>query len=97
MSLNKCYSVVLQAAVDPAAVSVIQSQQPTAEERAHGTISMKTYYQYLTTDRGHLLTLIVIVLFILGEVSHIILFLSSQFLYSVHNFYPFPVGICYYR
>ena len=75
--------MLLQAAVEPAAVSVIQSQQPTAEERAHGTISMKTYYQYLTTDRGHVLTLIVIVLFILGEVSHIILFVTSQYLLSL--------------
>ena len=61
---------MLQAAVDPAAVSVIQSQQPTAEEKASGSISMKTYYQYLTTDRGHLLTLIVIVAFIIGEVCN---------------------------
>ena len=61
---------MLQAAVDLPAVSVIQSQQPTAEEKASGSISTKTYYQYLTTDRGHLLTLIVMVVFIIGEVCN---------------------------
>ena len=58
--------------VEPA-VSVVQGQQPPAEERAHGSISMKTYYRYLTTQRGHLLTLLVIVVFIAGEVGAIIM------------------------
>ena len=52
--------------VEPA--FVVQGQQPTAEERAHGSINMKTYYRYLTTERGHLLTLLVIVAFLVGEV-----------------------------
>ena len=66
VSLN-CCPVMLQA-VEP----VVQGQQPPAEERAHGSISMKTYYRYLTTQRGHLLTLLVIVVFIAGEVSGVI-------------------------
>ena len=42
--------------------------QPVAEEKAEGRISMMTYYRYFTVDRGHLLTLLVLVLFVLAEV-----------------------------
>ena len=43
------------------------SQLPE-EERAHGRITMKTYYKYFTTERGHLFTLLMVVTFILAEV-----------------------------
>ena len=52
--------------VEPA-VSVV-GQQQSAEERAHGSISMKTYYRYLTTQSGHFLTLLAMVVFMVGEV-----------------------------
>ena len=41
---------------------------PISEEKAQGRISMKTYYKYFTTERGHLLTLLVLVVFIFAEV-----------------------------
>ena len=40
-----------------------------AEERAHGKITMKTYYRYFTTGGGHLFTLLVLVVFIMAEVE----------------------------
>ena len=42
--------------------------QPPEEEKAHGRITMKTYYKYFTTERGHLFTLLMVVTFILAEV-----------------------------
>ena len=42
--------------------------QPPEEERAHGRITMKTYYKYFTTERGHLFTLLMVVTFVLAEV-----------------------------
>ena len=56
-------------------VAPIQSKKPVAvmgqpaEERAHGRISMKTYYQYFTTEGGHLFTLLMLVVFIIAEVE----------------------------
>ena len=46
----------------------IVMSQPPEEERAHGRITMKTYYKYFTTERGHLFTLLMVVTFILAEV-----------------------------
>ena len=46
---------------------IVMSQLPE-EERAHGRITMKTYYKYFTTERGHLFTLLMVVTFILAEV-----------------------------
>lgn len=41
----------------------------TEEERSHGTISMKTYYQYFKAGGGYLFTLLVILVFLSAEVS----------------------------
>ena len=49
------------------------------EERAHGTISMKTYYQYLKAGGGHVFTAVVLLLFIITEV---VLLLSQYRLLS---------------
>ena len=43
-----------------------------AEERAHGRISMKTYYHYFKAGGGYVFTFIVLVIFILCEVSLIL-------------------------
>ena len=50
-----------------------------AEERAHGRITMKTYYQYFTTGGGHLFTLLVLVVFILAEVRSSCLHCIDQY------------------
>ena len=41
--------------------------QPT-ESRAHGTITLMTYYRYFTTHKGHLFTMVVFAIFLLTEV-----------------------------
>ena len=46
----------------------IVMSQPPEEERAHGRITMKTYYKYFTTERGHLFALLMVIIFILAEV-----------------------------
>ena len=51
--------------------------QPPEEERAHGRITMKTYYKYFTTERGHLFTLLMVVTFVLAEVR-------KHYQYCVH-------------
>ena len=38
------------------------------EERAHGTISMKTYYQYFKAGGGYIFTIVVLALTIIAEV-----------------------------
>ena len=43
--------------------------QPPEEERAHGRITMKTYYKYFTIERGHLFILMMVVIFLLTEVK----------------------------
>ena len=59
--------------------------QPPEEERAHGRITMKTYYKYFTTERGHLFTLLMVVTFILAEVREHSLVLCT---WINHNLLP---------
>lgn len=40
-----------------------------AEERSHGTVSIKTYFQYVIAGGGYLFTALVLIIFILTEVS----------------------------
>ena len=61
--------------------------QPSEEERAHGRITMKTYYKYFTTERGHLFTLLMVVTFILTEVRKHSLVLCT-WISHVHGYYP---------
>ena len=44
------------------------SAAESEEERAHGRITMKTYYDYFIAGGGYLFTLIVILLFLFTEV-----------------------------
>ena len=67
-----------RAASSPVAVLTSQSTKAVAvmmgqpaEERAHGRITMKTYYRYFTTEGGHLLTLLTLVVFIAAEVTSV--------------------------
>ena len=43
-----------------------------AEERAHGTISTKTYFQYFIAGGGYVFTIIVLTFLVLTEVSEYI-------------------------
>ena len=58
------------------------------EERAHGTISMKTYYQYFKAGGGHVFTAVVLLVFIITEVVFITITVQAiepfilPFLYS---------------
>ena len=64
--------------------SVAVMSQP-AEERGHGRITMKTYYRYFTTEGGHLLTLLVLVVFIAAEVTYLWRGSESQYWQSLHT------------
>ena len=48
-----------------------------AEERGHGTISMKTYFHYFMAGGGYIFTTIVLIMFILTEVSPVIINFES--------------------
>ena len=49
------------------------------EERAHGTVSVKTYAQYFIAGGGYFFTILVIAVFIFSEVClHIILYNLSN-------------------
>ena len=41
---------------------------PVAEEKAHGRISMATYYQYFKAGGNYLMLGIVLIVFLMGEV-----------------------------
>ena len=41
---------------------------PVAEEKAHGRISMATYYRYFKAGGNYLLLAIVLIVFLMGEV-----------------------------
>ena len=69
MQLTFLYPVLL---FQPVKQIMVATSQP-AEERAHGSIGMKTYYKYFTVHRGHLLTLLVMVVFIMGEVCDVLI------------------------
>lgn len=45
------------------------SNSQSDEERAHGTVSLKTYYEYFKAGGGHVFTLFVLGLFIFVEVG----------------------------
>lgn len=43
---------------------------PPAEEKAHGSITMATYYCYFRAGGSYLFLLLIFVVFIMGEVCH---------------------------
>jgi ATP-binding cassette subfamily C (CFTR/MRP) protein 4 len=47
----------------------ITSSSYATEQRSHGTISMKTYYQYFISGGGYIFTLLVVLIFILTEAN----------------------------
>ena len=49
-----------------------------AEERAHGTISTKTYFQYFIAGGGYVFTIIVLTFLVLTEVSEYTLMYSPS-------------------
>ena len=54
------------------------------EERAHGTISLKTYYQYFKAGGGHIFTAVVLLVFIITEVlSHLMHCIGKRWFLSV--------------
>ena len=79
--LMTCICSILQKARE----ARIVMSQPPEEERAHGRITMKTYYKYFTTERGHLFTLLMVVTFILAEVREHSLVLCT---WINHNLLP---------
>ena len=48
----------------------VQTFGPPAEERAHGSVSMKTYYNYFVAGGGYVLLVFSVFIFIIGEVRH---------------------------
>ena len=48
----------------------VQTFGPPAEERAHGSVSMKTYYKYFVAGGGYILLAFSVFVFIIGEVRH---------------------------
>ena len=46
-----------------------QTFGPPSEERAHGSVSMKTYYRYFVAGGGYLLLAFSVFIFIIAEVQ----------------------------
>ena len=70
------------------------TSHPPEEERAQGRITMKTYYKYFTTERGHLFTLLMVVTFILAEVrEHTCLLALCMWINHVDSYYMYLVHI----
>ena len=46
----------------------IQTFGPPSEERAHGSVSMKTYYRYFVAGGGYILLAFSVAIFIIAEV-----------------------------
>ena len=46
-----------------------QLQELSVEEKAHGSVSMKTYYRFFRAGASYVVLLIVLILFFTGEVS----------------------------
>ena len=51
------------------------SPSPVDEEKAHGTLTMKTYYKYFTAGAHFLVLLLLSAIFIVGEVIDVLLIL----------------------
>ena len=46
-----------------------QTFGPPAEEKAHGSVSMKTYYKYFVAGGGYVLLAFTVFIFIIAEVD----------------------------
>ena len=78
MNVSVRCSFILYAPLYQSTDSAAVMSQP-AEERGHGRITTKTYYRYFTTEGGHLLTLLVLVVFIAAEVTYLWRVSESQY------------------
>ena len=67
-----------------------EQQGPPSEERAHGTVSMKTYYRYFSAGGNFLFLFAIFVFLLAAEVSdYARILLSYMYLFVLCQYNPF--------
>lgn len=61
----------------------VQTFGPPSEERAHGSVSMKTYYKYFVAGGGYILLAFSVFIFIVAEVYHTVLVVVQSWIYDI--------------